>query len=582
MSPALRLRRLDAISTLASRLSAESSGGVLGDCLDVLLDATPARSALAFGSDGSLSPHAERRLSLKPELDLTRLRNAIRSIAERSATARRVLQINDVRREIDNIPDVAEISALGARAVLAQPIVHRRSVLATLVLLFDDAAMLDEETRSYIASIAALAALALERDRHVEEASQQRGRLVSSGSPTGVGLVTATVAHELKSPGGALALQHDELLRLVRQLELMSGSSDSAVGGTVAELAELSHDMSVAISRIRETIDKLTNVGRREAPPARIDLHRVSREAMVVARPHLERQGVLLHERYDPDCFTLGRADTLSQVILNLVFNAADAAQGRSRPQVWVRAAVDGPHVVLIVEDNGPGIAPEAVENIFLPFYTTKTRSESAGLGLKICADVVAEHGGHIEVHQRSGGGAAFHVLLPRVDVAGQAALGETPAAPSVHVPGKRKVLVIDDDPILSRTLRRALKPHDVQTAASASEAEILMLDPAYEPDLVICDVFLPGANGNALHERILAQRPNVAARFVFVTGGALGRVEADYIKQSGRPTLIKPVDLQSVLSLLEPSSGSDSGPASVRTLVDVGPSERATLPPGK
>jgi signal transduction histidine kinase/ActR/RegA family two-component response regulator len=580
MSPALRLRRLDAIFTFASRLAAESSGGLLGDCLDVLLDATPARSALAFGSDGAVTPHAERRLSLKPELDLTRLRNAIRAIAERSATARRVLQINDVRREVDNIPDVAEITALGARAVLAQPIVHRRSVLATLVLLFDDAAMLDEETLRYVGTISALAAVALERDRHVEEAQSQRDRLVSSGSNAGVGLVTATVAHELKSPGGALALQHDELVRLVRQLEQMAGPSDSALGGSVAELAELSYDMSVAITRIRETTDKLTNVGRRETPPARVDLGKVSREAMVVARPHLERQGVLLHERYDPDCFTLGRSDTLGQVVLNLVFNAADAVQGRSRPQVWVRVANDGPHAVVLVEDNGPGIAPEAVERIFLPFFTTKTRSESAGLGLKICSDVIAEHGGHIEVHERSGGGAAFHVLLPRVDESGQAALGETPAPPSVQVLGKRKVLVIDDDSILSRTLRRALKPHEVHTASSASEAEIQLLNPAYTPDLVVCDVFLPGANGNVLHERILAQRPDVAARFVFVTGGALGRVEAEYIKHSGRPTLIKPVDLKSLFNLLEPSPEPDSGRASVRTLADAGTSERPTLPP--
>jgi DNA-binding NtrC family response regulator len=195
---------------------------------------------------------------------------------------------------------------------------------------------------------------------------------------------------------------------------------------------------------------------------------------------------------------------------------------------------------------------------------------------------VVAEHGGHIEVHERAGGGAAFHVLLPRVDASGHAAMAETPAPPSVHVRGKRRVLVIDDDPILSRTLRRALKPHDVQTASSASEAEILMLDPAYAPDLVICDIFLPGANGNVLHERMLAQRPDIAARFVFVTGGALGRVEADYIKHSGRPTLIKPVDLKSLFNLLEPSPEADSGAASVRTLAEAGSSERQTLRPPK
>jgi signal transduction histidine kinase/ActR/RegA family two-component response regulator len=580
MSSALRLRRLDAIFSFAGRLAAESAGGVLGDCLDLLLDATPARAALAFGSDGSVEPYAERRLTSRPGVDVGRLRRACRALAERAATSRRVVQIADIRREIENVPDAGELAALGVRALLAQPIVHRRSVLATLLLMFDDAAMLDEETLRYVSSISAVAAVALERDRHVEEAQLERSRNATSGTNAGVGLVTATVAHELKSPVGALALQHEEITRVVDQMALLAGSSDTAVGGAVAELAELNAEMSVAIARIRETIDKLTSVGRRDAPFLRLELGAVARDAMIIARPHLERQGVLLHERYDNDCFTVGRADTLSQVFLNLVFNAADACTGGSRPQVWLRVTVEGPHVLLVVQDNGPGVPPDAVEDIFQPFYTTKTRGQAAGLGLKICSDVVAEHGGHIEVHERPGGGASFHVLLPHVNQEGEASLSETPLPPSSGVAGVRRILVIDDDPVLPRTMRRSLKPHEVITASSASEAEIALLDPSYKPDLVVCDVFLPGANGHVLHERIRQKRPDIADRFVFVTGGALGRAEADYIKQSGRATLFKPVDLKALLALLLPAEPHDSSaPMSVRTLAESANSDRPTLP---
>ncbi|HEV8547802.1 MAG TPA: response regulator, partial [Polyangiaceae bacterium] len=174
-----------------------------------------------------------------------------------------------------------------------------------------------------------------------------------------------------------------------------------------------------------------------------------------------------------------------------------------------------------------------------------------------------------------------FHVLLPRVDTEGQPSLGETPLPPSASAGGERRILVIDDDPILSRTLRRALKPHEVRTASSASEAEIALLDPGYSPDLVVCDVFLPGANGHALHQRVQAQRPHIADRFVFVTGGALGRAEADYIKSSGRPTLLKPVDVKALVALFAPDGSHDSAPPqSVRTLSETGTSERPTLPP--
>jgi len=254
MSPALRLRRLDALAALTARLAAESAGGVLGDCLDLLLDATPARCAAAFASDGAIDPAAERRLSMRPTLDVSRLRRALRSLAERSATSRRVLKVSDVRGE-DSIPDVGEIVALGARAALAIPILHRRTVLGTMVLLFDDAAMLDEETLGYIRTVASIAAVALERDRHVEEAQDDRSRLVGPGSATSLGLLTATVAHELKSPSGALHLQHDELVRVTEQIALLAGSSDTALGGSVAELIELTGEIGVAIARIRETVE---------------------------------------------------------------------------------------------------------------------------------------------------------------------------------------------------------------------------------------------------------------------------------------------------------------------------------------
>jgi signal transduction histidine kinase/ActR/RegA family two-component response regulator len=583
MSPALRLRRLDALAALTARLAAESSGGVLGDCLDLLLDATPARCAAAFASDGALAPVAERRLSMRPSLDLGRLRRALRSLAERAATSRRPLKISDIRREGDAIPDVGELVALGARSALALPILHRRVVLGTLVLLFDDVAMLDEETLGYIRTVASIAAVALERDRHVEEAQDERSRLVGPASSAGLGLLTATVAHELKSPSGALSLQHDELVRVTEQLTLLSGSSDTALGGAVAELGELTGEIGVAIARIRETVEKLTGVGGPEAPLARIEVGMLAREAMIVGRPHLERQGVILNERYDTDCFTLGRRDALEQVILNLVFNAADACAGGSRPQIWLRVAIDGAHVVLIVEDNGPGVPEDSIENIFRPFFTTKGRGHSAGLGLKICSDVVSEHGGHIEVHERPGGGAAFHVLLPRVNAEGQPTVSDIPKAPALNEPGERRVFVIDDDPVITRTLRRGLKPHEVRTASSASEAEIALLDASYLPDLVVCDVYLTGANGNVLHQRIRDQRPEVADRFVFVTGGGLGRVEADYLKSSGRPALVKPIDVKSLLALLEPANAPDSSPpASVRTLSEPGSSERPTLPPAR
>jgi CheY-like chemotaxis protein len=187
-------------------------------------------------------------------------------------------------------------------------------------------------------------------------------------------------------------------------------------------------------------------------------------------------------------------------------------------------------------------------------------------------------------VHERAGGGASFRVHLTRAQSdSGLVALAQ-PEDARRRISEARifKVLVVDDDPIFSRTIRRALKPHEVRTAAAASEAEVLLLDRSYEPDLVLCDVFLPGQNGDALHARIRSERPALAERFVFVTGGALGRTEAEYVKQSGCPSLLKPVEVQTVLELLDGSHVADSGPPkSVRTLnAPASPSSRSSAPP--
>jgi CheY-like chemotaxis protein len=298
----------------------------------------------------------------------------------------------------------------------------------------------------------------------------------------------------------------------------------------------------------------------------------------------LERRNITITQHVEGPIYTVGRRDSLGQVVLNLVFNAADACEGSAHPEVWVRVMARGEQLALIVEDNGPGIPAGAIQHIFRPFYTTKQRGQGTGLGLKICSDVVASHGGHIEVHDRAGGGASFRVLLTRV----QEDSGLIPLVPMRALKQRmvearpKQVFVVDDDPVFARSMRRALKPHVVRTAGAASEAEVQLLDPSYTPDLVLCDVFLPGRNGDTLHARIASRRPELASRFVFVTGGALGRAEAEYLKNCACPTLFKPVELKTLKDLLEDDAPESAPSASVRTLnpPSISAGRRSSAPP--
>ena len=554
---------------MSERLAGESSGGLLGDSLDALLDSLRARAAAAFTLDPGLESIAERGLGDRGGPELVVLRRALATIAQRALSTRRSVVLGDLGRDREGIDDAGEILALGARTALAVPVLHRRVAHGVFVLLFDDISRVDEEAQRFCDTISNMVALALDRAHSRETPLPSNDELAEASRMASLGLLTASVAHELRGPAGAMILQQEELGRLVEQVSELADDADPDMTGAIRELAEVSTDIQTAVGRIRDTVEQLSLVSRRETSPECVDLVTVVRESLAMATPHLERRGITLTPQLEGPVYTVGRRDSLGQVVLNLVFNAADACEGSAHPEVWVRVMARGEQLVLVVDDNGPGIPPGAIQHIFRPFYTTKQRGQGTGLGLKICSDVVASHGGHIEVHDRAGGGASFRVLLTRVqEDSGLIPLVPVRAAKHRMLEARpRQVFLVDDDPVFARSMRRALKPHVVRTAGAASEAEVQLLDPSYTPDLVLCDVFLPGRNGDTLHARIASRRPELASRFVFVTGGALGRAEAEYLKNCACPTLFKPVELKTLQDLLADDEPESSPAASVRTL---------------
>jgi len=323
-------------------------------------------------------------------------------------------------------------------------------------------------------------------------------------------------------------------------------------------------------------ISQLTALSRRDLAPERLDLGAVARDALSIAKSELQRRSITLVEKYDPGCTTIGRRDNLVQVVLNLVFNAADACEtaDHGKPRITVRTKIEDTRVVLSVEDTGPGVPPSDVRAIFQPFFTTKQRGKGTGLGLKICSDVVAAHHGHIEVVNLDQGGAAFRVILPAIADAMVATSARDPqtipppsSAEDIEI---KHVFVVDDDELFTRTVKRSLKPHEVRSASTASEAEMTLLDPLYSPHLVLCDLGLPGMSGDILHARISAKRPRLAERFLFVTAGACSKEEADYVRGSGRATLLKPVDMKDIwIALAAPNahvSGATEGVPTLRS----------------
>ena len=106
------------------------------------------------------------------------------------------------------------------------------------------------------------------------------------------------------------------------------------------------------------------------------------------------------------------RADAgqIEMVLLNLVKNAVESLENTANPAVRLEAASDGPHVVIRVSDNGPGIEPEALEQIFIPFYTTK--KTGSGIGLSLSRQIMQLHGGQLTAESKPGRGSTFRLVF--------------------------------------------------------------------------------------------------------------------------------------------------------------------------
>ena len=219
----------------------------------------------------------------------------------------------------------------------------------------------------------------------------------------------------------------------------------------------------------------------------------------------------------------------LEQVVMNLVSNARDACVDRAKPGAWIRvrlrAAEPGQwlqsegespepdrgiaRVLLEVSDNGSGIAPEAQERIFEPFYSTREAGSGTGLGLSSVRAVVERSSGRIRVDSELGVGTSFTVVLPRVE----AAEGVWSSSSEFRtVPGKRTVLVVDDEPAIRRILVEHLRREGLRVYDAATAVEALAVAEKLEYlDLLVTDLVMPEVDGWTLAEQLREARPGLS-----------------------------------------------------------------------
>lgn len=299
----------------------------------------------------------------------------------------------------------------------------------------------------------------------------------------------------------------------------------------------------------------------------RLDLGELVGEFAVLLR-RLLREDVRLETDYGRDLpVVLADKSQLETAVMNLAVNARDAMRGVVEPGagvVTIRtarlsaaearalgwAAPTSDAVALIeVSDTGPGVPPEILGKIFEPFFTTKAVNEGTGMGLATVYGIVEQAGGHINVTNLEGAGAAFRIFLPE---AAEAELAETPVIEKVakaprDLSGAGRILFVEDEAAVRGIAARLLRQrgYDVIEAADGEEALILAEEHAGTIDMMISDVIMPGLDGPSLLKKA---RPFLGdAPVMFISGYAESDFSDLLQDEVGVSFLPKPLDIKTL-----------------------------------
>ncbi len=328
------------------------------------------------------------------------------------------LLLPDARQKGRLPSTTAQLHGLEARSVLCVPLILREKTIGAIEVINKWGGRFTEDDLTLLNSIAASVAIAIENARlyaevkdFADELARSQAQLIQSEKLAATGKLAASIAHELNNP-----------LQAVQSCIYL-------VADRIAPDDPNRRYLDIA----REELDRMARiVGRmvdfyRPSNEGRIptDVNALLEDVIALVRKRLQQEDIELDVELAPDLpLIIATGDHLKQVFLNIIINAFEAMPDGGRLEMATRyvsehdahtkTSADAGFVEIEFTDTGVGIPEEHINNIFDPFYTTK--SKGMGLGLSISYGIVERHGGQIQVESKVGEGTTFVVRLPVED----------------------------------------------------------------------------------------------------------------------------------------------------------------------
>ncbi len=381
-----------------------------------------------------------------------------------------------------------------------------------------------------------------------------QSKLLQTEKLAALGQMVSGVAHELSNPLTSI-LGYAQRLMLRNDL----------AGGT-EEAAKILQEAERAGAILRQLL-----LTARESPPERraVALNQVVLRTMELQRFGLAAEKIRVELDLDPSLpYVRGDAGQLQQVLMNLLGNARQAIEQQGRGgTIRVRTScLDQRGVVLEVSDDGPGVPPAIMARIFDPFFTTKAAGVGTGLGLAIVLGIVREHGGRVRVASPPAGGAVFYIELPassaqaleterrrslaednlifnlRAPASGPGENRGPLAPPAAHTDWRgARVLVVEDEPTVARLIADVLEDEGFRVDVLLDGREALGRAAREPYVLAICDMKMPGLDGQHFYKTLVRTGNPLQEKFLFVTGDVLAPQTHEFLERNHVPHLAKP-----------------------------------------
>jgi two-component system NtrC family sensor kinase len=378
---------------------------------------------------------------------------------------------------------------------------------------------------------------------------ETRNLLVQNEKLAAIGELVSGIAHELNNPISAILL--------LAQDSLQEESTQ-----------EIKNNLDKIVSESRRTAkivrDLLAFSKQRSPDVDLIQLDDVLVYTLDLLRDEIGKNNIKVTTEFSKDMPpVLIDPLQIQQVVINIVNNACQAMAAdpenaylrittETGPSIFLPESGTPQVVRIMFQDSGAGIHTYVLPRVFDPFFTTKPLGQGTGLGLSICHGIVNEHGGHIWVESEFGKGATFFVELPVASLDEQRPAITKEQPKQLLSPSKYRILIIDDEESLLEILSRVLRRRGYQVVAVNNGEEGLDHAINTNPDLILCDLLMPGLSGQDIYFYLKSHASELLNHIIFTTGDTLSPETRQFLEETDVRFLRKPFELDHLIDVVE------------------------------